>query len=107
MAPGTCYRLCCLQQFEDIFDEDAAGSGERPMPIHRLLERSAFDPETITLIAVAFEDACQKLEIVKGDPRREQIARRIFECAQTGERNSGRLRDAGLAGRPAANPLAR
>jgi hypothetical protein len=66
------------------------------MPIHRLLERSAFDPEAITVISVAFEDACRKLFLERGDPRREQVARRIFECAQTGERDAGRLRDAGL-----------
>jgi hypothetical protein len=66
--------------------------------IHRLRERSAFGPEAIKVIVVAIEDACRKLSLKPGDPRREQVARRVFECAQTGERDPGRLRDAGLTG---------
>ena len=40
------------------------------MPIDRFHEGSAFDPEAITVIAVAFKDACRNLLLKPDDPRR-------------------------------------
>ena len=67
------------------------------MPTDRFHEGSAFDPEAIVVIAAAFEDACRMLYLEPEDPRREQVARRIFACALSGERDAMRLREAGLA----------
>jgi hypothetical protein len=66
------------------------------LPIHALLERSAFGPEEIKMIVAAFEDACRELDVPQGDPRREDVAFRTFTCAQTGVLDAGRLRDAGI-----------
>jgi hypothetical protein len=64
------------------------------MPIIRLLEREAFDPEDITVLVAAFEDALSTLGLVnRADPLTELVAKKIIECAQTGERDPIRLRD--------------
>jgi hypothetical protein len=68
---------------------------EDGMPMHRLLERSAFGPEEIIIIAAAFDDACRQLGLPTSDPRRESVALRVLQCAQTGERDASRLCDAG------------
>ena len=68
------------------------------MPIHRLLERSAFVPDDIKVVVAAFECACQRLDLQPGDPRREQMAHKVFECAQRGERSPERLEQAALGG---------
>jgi hypothetical protein len=57
-----------------------------------------FDDEVTNLIGSAFDDACKKLHDA-GQPAvvYEVIARRIIEAANKGERDSTRLRQAGLA----------
>jgi hypothetical protein len=67
------------------------------MPIIRLLEREAFGPEDITVLVAAFEDALSTLGLVnRADPLTELVAKKIIECAQTGERDPIRLRDCAL-----------
>jgi hypothetical protein len=67
------------------------------MPIVRLLQYEAFRPEDIKVMTAAFEDALSSLGLVdRGDPRTEIVARKIIECAQTGERDPVRLRDSAL-----------
>ena len=67
------------------------------MPLIRLLQNSAFEPEMIAVISAAFEDACRVLELAQvNDPLRELVARKVIECAQTGERDQARLRDCAL-----------
>ena len=67
------------------------------MPLVRLLQNSAFEPETIEVMSVAFEEACRLLGLAAvSDPLRELVARKIIECAQTGERDQARLRDCAL-----------
>jgi hypothetical protein len=67
------------------------------MPIVRLLEREAFSPEDIKVIAVAFEDTLAALQLIdRLDPLTEMVAKKIIECAQTGERDPIRLRDCAL-----------
>jgi hypothetical protein len=61
------------------------------MPLVRLLQHSAFEPERIEMMSAAFEQACRELGVTTEDPLREIVARRIIECAQTGERDQARL----------------
>jgi hypothetical protein len=68
------------------------------MPLVRLFQNSGFEPELIEIMSTAFEQACRDLSIVEtADPLREVVARKIIECAQTGERNPARLRDSALS----------
>jgi hypothetical protein len=67
------------------------------MPLIRLLQNSAFEPELITVMSAAFDQACRQLGLAETeDPLREIVARKIIECAQTGERELARLRDCAL-----------
>ena len=67
------------------------------MPIARLTKDSAFAPEEIRLMTAAFEAACRTLGASEPNhPRRDIIAKKIFEAAQAGERNSERLRECGV-----------
>jgi hypothetical protein len=64
------------------------------MPIVRLLQYKEFGPEDIKVITAAFEDALSSLGLVdRADPLTEIVAKKIIECAQTGERDPIRLRD--------------
>jgi hypothetical protein len=56
------------------------------MAIYRLLEKSAFDPDKISIMVAAYECACRELDLVgnKTDPLTEIIARKVVEIAQTG-----------------------
>jgi hypothetical protein len=67
------------------------------MPLIRLLQNSAFEPEIIEVMSTAFEEACRLLGLAQvTDPLREMVATKIIECAQTGERDRVRLRDCAL-----------
>ena len=67
------------------------------MPIVRLLERGEFSPEDIKVMTAAFEDTLAALQLIdRLDPLTEMVARKIIECAQTGERDPIRLRDCAL-----------
>jgi hypothetical protein len=69
------------------------GSLGAAMPIYRLLERDAFQPELVALMAGVFEDVLQTLGLVdREDPLTKMIARKIIELAQTGERDHARLK---------------
>lgn len=62
------------------------------MSIYRLLQHSAFEPEFITIITGAYEDACRELGLAgPTDARRDTVAKKIIEAAQTGERDRRRL----------------
>ena len=64
------------------------------MPIHRLLNDCAFDPETIEVLVTAFEAALRELRLTdRADPLTETVARKIIELAQRGERDPARLRE--------------
>jgi hypothetical protein len=65
------------------------GSG---MPIYRLLERAAFEPERIAMMSSVFEDVLQTLGLVdRTDPVVDMVAKKIIELAQTGVRDPARL----------------
>jgi hypothetical protein len=67
------------------------------MPLIRLLQHSAFEPDRIEVMSAAFEQACRELGLAETeDPLREHVARKIIECAQTGERDRARLCDCAL-----------
>jgi hypothetical protein len=57
------------------------------MPIYRLLEREAFQPELVAVMGDVFEDVLQTLGLVdREDPLTKLIARKVIELAQTGVR---------------------
>jgi hypothetical protein len=63
------------------------------VPIHRLLEREAFEPELIAIMGGVFEDVLQTLGLVdRQDPLTEMVAKKVIELAQTGERDPVRLK---------------
>jgi hypothetical protein len=63
------------------------------MPIHRLLENSAFEPEHIESMAAAFLDLCRELDLGEHDPLREVIARQVIEFGRRGERDPVQLKE--------------
>ena len=65
------------------------------MPIVRLLQYEAFSPEDISVITEAFESAVSVLRLTdRADSlTTERVAKKIIECAQTGERDPIRLRN--------------
>jgi hypothetical protein len=68
------------------------------MPVYRLLQYSAFEPEDLKAMAVAFEQALSDLRLAdRTDPLAEQVARKVIEFAQRGVRNPIRLRQRAVA----------
>jgi len=67
--------------------------------IYRLSERQAFDPETVEILASAYEAALKLLRISNTDnPINETIAQRIIDIAQKGVRDPAKLCAAALKG---------
>jgi hypothetical protein len=63
------------------------------MPI-RIIQGASFDPETIELLALAYERAC---EAVAPDVKvREALAKRIIDAGKRGERDLEKLVEYGL-----------
>lgn len=62
------------------------------MPLIRLLQHSAFEPDRIAVMSAAFERACRELGLAETEAAlRDVVARKIIECAQTGEQDQARL----------------
>jgi hypothetical protein len=60
--------------------------------IYRLLQKSAFGPEDIQLLATAYEDALRALKLNdRDDPITQLVAKRSIEAAQTGLRDPDSL----------------
>jgi hypothetical protein len=56
------------------------------MAIYRLLKFSAFQPEEITSMTAAYEDALRVLQLAdRQDPITELVAKKIIEVAELGE----------------------
>ena len=67
------------------------------MAIYRLLRREVFEPDDIRLLATVYEDALRTVGIVdRKGPLAEQIAKRVVQLAQAGERDPENLRDLAL-----------
>ena len=63
------------------------------MPIYRLFERQAFDPEQVAMLAQVFEEALPLLGLTdREDQVTLLVAHRIIELAQTGVRDPARLK---------------
>lgn len=60
----------------------------------RLLLYEAFSPEDVSVITEVFESAVSVLQLTDraGSLTTERVAKKIVECAQTGERDPIRLR---------------
>jgi hypothetical protein len=54
---------------------------------------ASFDPEVITLMAVAFDKACRSLQGSGQTVTTELVAKKIIELAQKGERDPVRMSD--------------
>ena len=68
------------------------------MPLHRLLENSAFEPEHVEAMSTAFEDICRELGLAqRDDPLRELVARQVIEFARRGEREPTKLKSQVMA----------
>ena len=62
------------------------------MPIRPFLNGEEFDPETMRILGVAFEQTCFALRIENcDDDIRQAIANKIIELVKTGERSPDRL----------------
>jgi hypothetical protein len=60
--------------------------------IYRLLQGAAFDDRAVAAIMTAYDAVLRELGLVnRTDPCTEIIARKIIECARTGERDPERL----------------
>ena len=67
------------------------------MTIHPVFRDAGFTPEDIAVMVTAHQDACVALGlVVRSDLMTETVARKIIECAQTGERDPIRLRECAL-----------
>lgn len=70
------------------------------MAIYRLIRNAgvSFDPEAIEAMGAAYEEVCKELGLArkKNDRVTEIVALKIFEAAQSGERDPGKLRDGAL-----------
>jgi len=62
------------------------------MAIYRFLQNSAFAPEDIAPLVVAYEDCLRTLKLSsRSDPITETVAKKIIEIAQTGIRDAAQL----------------
>jgi hypothetical protein len=63
------------------------------MPIYRLLERQAFQPETAAVLGDVFEGVLKEFGLVsRQDPITELIAETLIELANAGELDPLRLK---------------
>jgi len=67
------------------------------LAIYRLLQQSAFGPETIEIMVAAYEDCLRALKLDRSDPLTEAVAKKIIEVAQTGVRDPAQMRRQALA----------
>jgi hypothetical protein len=64
----------------------------------RLIHGASFDPETTSLMAAAFDEACRVAGQAQPPLVKEVMAKRIIEAAHRGERDVQRLKEFALAG---------
>jgi hypothetical protein len=63
----------------------------KTMRIKPFLASTSFNPEVITLMAVAFERTCRSLQVRGHAVVPEAVARKVIELAQSGERDPVRM----------------
>jgi hypothetical protein len=69
----------------------------------QIIHGASFDPETTSLMAAAFDEACREVGDGQPLPVKELVAKRIIEAAHRGERDVQMLKEFALAG---LNPIA-
>ena len=63
------------------------------MPIYRLLEPGAFDPEHVATLVIVFDDVLAALGLVdRTDPVATLVAQKVIELARAGVRDPIRLK---------------
>jgi hypothetical protein len=63
------------------------------MPLYRLLQNAAFEPEQTKAMCDAFDELCRELRLAQHDAaQRETVAQLVIEFAQRGEREALKLR---------------
>ncbi len=68
--------------------------GRAVMAIYRLIEGGAFDPDTVAIMSVAYEDALKALHLKdRSDPITELVAHKILHFVRQGERDPAKLCD--------------
>jgi hypothetical protein len=73
-------------------------TAECPMPINRLLAKTAFDAEETAEIIHAYESVLAFLNLTdRNDPATEMVASQVLRCAGEGEVHRRRLYDCVLA----------
>jgi hypothetical protein len=64
------------------------------MPIYRMLQAEAFDPEAVEMLSQCYEAVLKDLRLAsRTDSINALVAERVIECAKWGERNPVRLRE--------------
>jgi hypothetical protein len=64
------------------------------MPLYRMLNEAAFDPDAVKVLTTAYEGVLATLGLEnRTDPLTQMIARTIIEHAQRGESDPIRLRE--------------
>jgi hypothetical protein len=62
------------------------------MPIRPYLQGEAFDPDTVRVMGIAFENACKELGVLnKHDAVTRVVARTVIDMAQRGFRDEDSL----------------
>ena len=63
------------------------------MPISPFLAGQAFEPETISVMSLAFQLSCDALGLKRSadDPATRMVAAKVIELAERGVRDPGRL----------------
>jgi hypothetical protein len=76
-----------------------SGAGGLKMPIHRLLQNSAFQPEQIAELVTAYHAAVRDLQAADGvnSASKEEIAATVIEVAQTGVRDAAAIAEEAVA----------
>jgi hypothetical protein len=67
------------------------------MAVYRLFRNRAFEPEAIANMTRAYSDVCRTLGLRESDqPQTNEVAQKVIEFAQRGERDPNRLRESVL-----------
>ena len=62
------------------------------MSVHQLFHKTAFSPEEIAVLVIAYEATLKKLALVdRDDPLTRMVAKKIIELAERGVRDPGQL----------------
>jgi hypothetical protein len=67
------------------------------MAVYRLFRSKPFEPEALSSMTQVYADVCRTLGVSERDrPRTNEVAQKVIEFAQRGERDPIRLRESVL-----------